>query len=97
MTATTEAAPTARPCTKLDAHEQHAEQRDHDGGAGEEHRPAGGVDGDRDRLAHGVAGVELLAVAGDDQQRVVDADAEADHDAEERGEVGDGQDVAQQA
>ena len=31
VTATTEAAPTARPWTKLDAHEQHAEQRDHHG------------------------------------------------------------------
>ena len=74
---------------EADAHEEHAEQRDDDGGAGEQHRAPGGVDGDGDRLAHGVAGVELLAVAGDDQQRVVDADAEADHDAEERGELGD--------
>ena len=30
-----------------------------------------------------VAVVEVLAVAGDDEQRVVDADAEADHHAEE--------------
>ena len=43
-----------------------------------------------------VPGVQLLAVAGDDEQRVVDADAEADHDAEERREVGDGEDVRQQ-
>ena len=32
--------------------------------------------------------VEVLPVAGDDEQRVVDADAEADHAAEERREVG---------
>jgi hypothetical protein len=43
-----------------------------------------------------VPGVELLAVAGDDQQRVVDADTEADHDPQERGEVGDRQHLAQQ-
>ena len=55
VTATTAAAPTARPWTKADAHQEHAEQRDHDGRAGEQHRAAGGVDGDRDRLAHGVA------------------------------------------
>ena len=79
-----------------DAHEQHAEQRDDDGGAGEQDRPAGGVERDADRLADRVAGVELLAVAGDDQQCVVDADTQADHDAEERGEVGDREDVAEQ-
>src|SRR3712207_7480136 len=39
---------------------------------------------------------QLLAVAGGDQQRVVDPDPQADHDPEERGEVGDGHDVAQQ-
>jgi hypothetical protein len=37
----------------------------------------------------------MLAVAGDDQQRVVDADAQTDHDAQEGGEVGDGQHVAE--
>ena len=35
-------------------------------------------------------------MSGDDEQGVVDADAEADHDAEERREVGDGEDVGQQ-
>ena len=96
VTATTAAAPTARPCTKLDAHEQHAEQRDDDGDPGEQDRPSRGVEGDGDRLAHRVTGVQLLAVAGDDQERVVDADAEPDHDAEEGGEVGDRHHVAQQ-
>ncbi len=79
---------------ELHAHEQQAHQRDDDGGAGEQHRTTRGVDGDADRLAHRVTGVQLLAIAGDDEQRVVDADAEADHDAEERREVGDGKDVA---
>jgi hypothetical protein len=77
------------------AHEEHAEQGDHHGHAGEEHRPPGGVDGDGDRLPHPVAGPQLLAVAGGDEQGVVDAHPQADHDAEEGGEVGDGEDVAQ--
>jgi hypothetical protein len=79
-----------------DTHHQHAEQRDDHGGAGEQHRPPGGVEGDRDRFAHRVPRVELLAVAGDDEQRVVDADAEADHDAQERCEVRDREHLAQQ-
>ena len=33
--------------------------------------------------------VEVLAVAGDDEQRVVDADAEADHRAQDQRELGD--------
>ena len=84
----------AEPADEPDAHEEHAEQRDDDGGAGEHHRPAGGVHRDADRLADVVAGVQLLAVAGDDEQRVVDADAEADHHADERREVGDLHEVA---
>jgi hypothetical protein len=43
-----------------------------------------------------VAGVELLPVAGDDQQGVVDAHAQAGHDPEDGGELGDGQQVAEQ-
>ena len=34
-----------------------------------------------DRLADVVAAVQLLSISGDDQQRVVDADAETDHHA----------------
>ena len=37
--------------------------------------------------AHAV--VQVLAVPGDDEQRVVDADAEADHRAEDQRELGD--------
>ena len=51
---------------------------------------AGGV-GD----AHAL--VEVLAVAGDDEQRVVDADAEADHHAQDQGELGDVQERGQHA
>jgi hypothetical protein len=93
--ATTEAGADGEALDEGDAHEQHAEQRDHHGGAGEQHGPPGGVERDGHRLAHGVAVVELLAVAGDDEQRVVDADAQPDHHAQERGEVGDGHEVAE--
>jgi hypothetical protein len=81
---------------EADAHHQHAEQRDDHGRAREQDGPARRVERDRHRLAHGVPRVQLLAVAGDDQQGVVDADAQADHDAEERGEVGDRDHVAEQ-
>ena len=37
--------------------------------------------GEADRLVHAVAFLELAAVAVDDEQRVVDADREAEHDA----------------
>ena len=40
-------------------------------------------------------GVDPLPVAGDDEQGVVDADTEPDHGAEEGGEVGDLEDVAE--
>ena len=84
----------AEAADEPDAHEEHAEQRDDDRRAGEHDRTAGGVHRDADRLADVVPRVQLLAVAGDDEQRVVDADAEADHDADERREVGDLEDVA---
>ena len=84
------------PLDERDTHQQHPEQGDHDREPCEEHGSSCRVDGDRDRLAHGVPGVELFAMACDDQERVVDPDAEPDHDAEERGEIRYRQDVAQQ-
>ena len=57
-------------------------------------RPAVSIDGDG-RLAGRAAGVDSLPIAGDDEQGVVDADAEPDHDPEEGGEVGDAEDVAE--
>jgi hypothetical protein len=43
-----------------------------------------------------VSGVEAFPVAGDDEEGVVDADAEPDHDPEDGGVVGDGEDVGEQ-
>ena len=87
--ATVTAALTARPCTKPMPMSSMPSSEITTVSAGEQHRAAGGVHGDLDRLPHVVARVELLAVPRDDQQRVVDADAEADHDPDERGELGD--------
>lgn len=75
---------------------QHAEQCDADGRSGEDDRPAGGGDGVCGRLLDRAAPRQALAVPGDDEQRVVDAHAEADEGAEHRGEVGDRHRVAEQ-
>ena len=64
---------------------------------GEEDRQAGGgvgaADGDRDRLA----GREVLTVPGEDEQRVVDADTEAEHHGDDAGDLGDGREAGQDA
>ncbi|MEZ5409532.1 MAG: hypothetical protein R2761_16000 [Acidimicrobiales bacterium] len=77
-------------------HQQHAEQRDHDSHAGEQHGPAGG--GHR-RGGGGLevgAVVDLLPPPGDDEQGVVDAHTEPDHGGQEAGEVGHLGEVAEQ-
>ena len=96
VAATTAAAPTERPWTNLTPMSSRPSSEITTVMPAKSTRAASGVEGDPDRLAHGMTHVELLAVASDDQQRVVDADAEPDHDPEEGREVGDGQDVAQQ-
>ena len=69
--------------------EEQAEDGDDDGGAGEQHGLAGGGDGGAGRVLDAHALVQVLAVPGDDEQRVVDADAEADHHAQDQRELGD--------
>ena len=85
------------PVEEADSEREHAHQRDHDGRAGEDHGPAGCVhrflDGARDVPA---VAVVRLAVAGDDEERVVDPDAQSDHQGELGGEVGHAQDPAHQ-
>ena len=61
------------------AHREQAEHGDDDRRAGEQHGPAGRVDRRDDRLLGVESVVQALAVAGDDEQRVVDADADRDH------------------
>ena len=62
-----------------DPGDDQAEDGDDHDAAGEDDRPAGGGQRATDRVLDGVALGELLAVAGDDEQGVVDPDAEADH------------------
>ena len=77
---------------EVDPEQHHAEQRDHHRRPGEQDGAPGGVDRAQDGLAHVVERrsrrTERLAEAGEDEQRVVDADAEADHRRELGGEVG---------
>ena len=59
-------------------------ESDHHGRAREQDRPAGGCRGTRDRLLHLHAVSELQLVARDDEERVVDPHAQADHRGERR-------------
>ena len=97
VSATARIAPVARPADELDADQVHAGERDDHRAAGEEHGLARG----RDRLHHrrfrSQAVLQALPVARDDEQRVVDADAEADHRRELRRELGHRQHVGEQA
>ena len=88
--------PDRHPGDERDADEQQAQQRDHDGDAGEDHRPPGGVGGGRHRRPRREPVVRSPAEPGDDEQRVVDAHAEADHGADRQREVGHGVQVAEQ-
>ena len=73
---------------RREAGEEQTEDRDHDGRAGEQHGLPGGGVGSPGRVLDAHALVQMLAVAGDDEQRVVDADAEADHHAQDQRELG---------
>ena len=64
--------------------------------AGEQHGPPGRVDRGDHRLLGIEAGLEGLAVAGDDEQRVVDAHADADHGGQDGGEGLERVDVGEQ-
>ena len=70
---------------RLGVDEEEAGERDQHRHAGDDDRQAGGSHRDAERGVGIGASVYLLAVAGDDEQRVVDGDADAQH----RGDVGD--------
>ena len=74
----------AHQAEERDAGHVEREQRDDDRRPGEHDRVAGGAGREGDRLLDRVAVHELAAMAVDDEQRVVDADREAEHDAEHR-------------
>src|SRR5690606_14892811 len=63
----------------VDVGEGQAGQADGDGGGGGEDRRAGAGHRDPHGLVPVLVAVQLLAVAGDEQQRVVGADAEDQH------------------
>jgi hypothetical protein len=68
----------AEPEVALVTGEDHPGHRDHHGEAGDENRPARGRCGGFDRGARALAGRPLLALALEVEERVVDADREAD-------------------
>ena len=67
-----------------DARHVECEQGDQDGRAGEDDRVARGARREADGFVQAVAVHELAAVAMDDEQRIVDAHREPEHDAEHR-------------
>src|SRR5581483_4255456 len=72
-------------------HRQHGQRQEADGhgGAAEDDRAAGGRDRTLDRLLARVPMRALLAPADDDEQRVVDRDAEPDERDQEADDAGD--------
>jgi len=77
--------------------DQKREQRDDDGPAGKHHRCARRGHGASDGFLNALAGVELVAVTEDDEQRVVDADTEPDHRRQRGSDVRDRDGVTEQA
>ena len=75
------------PGEEAEPHEQQAEQRDHHGDSCEDDRTAGSAHRFVDRVEHARPSRERSPVARDDEQRVVDADADADHRGDLTGEV----------
>ncbi|MGX1226610.1 hypothetical protein RKD42_007869 [Streptomyces ambofaciens] len=84
-----------QPHLRQRRHSDHRQtgQRDDDGEPGEDHRRSGRAHGQPRRLRGVVSRGALLAVAGDDQQGVVDADRDPDH----HGQVGGGRGHAEGA
>ena len=81
---------------ELQADERHAEEGQDHRDPGEHDGAPGGMEGSGNGVGRLLAGRREFPVAGDDEQGVVDADTEADHDPHERRRLGDGRDVAQE-
>ena len=71
-----------------DAGHLHTDDGQDHRGTREDHREPGGGVGLAGGLGYGHAGGEVLAVAGQDEERVVDADAEGEHQADDGGDLG---------
>ena len=91
-----EQAAVAEAAQEREGHRDEGEEADRHRHAAEDHRPSGGGHGHDDGLVVGAAPVAFLAPAGDDEQRIVDGDAEADQGDEvldqlaDLGDRGDG-------
>ncbi len=72
------------------------EDRDDHRAAGEDDRLSGRGDGSADRLLDGHSAGEVLAVPGDQEERIVDPHAEADHAADHRSPARDVDQVGDQ-
>jgi hypothetical protein len=77
-----------QPADHVQAEGEQAQDGDDHGGAGEQDGPPGGVDRPHGGLLGRQPGLEAFAVAGDDEQGVVDAHADADHQHGLVGEAG---------
>ncbi len=86
----------SQPVEEAQAEDQQAEQRDADGPAGEQHRAAGRVERAHGRLFRRDGRPSALAIAGDDEERVVDADAQPDEGGQRRGDHGDAHGVREE-
>ena len=82
---------------EAEADHEHAEQREHNRDASEYDRTTRRVERAHRRLERRPTLAGEFAVASDHEKHVVDADAETDHDADERGELGDRDRVREQA
>ena len=88
--------PMATPSRKRRPQRSMPGERDAHRAAREQHRPPGGVEGGDRRLLGIQAAQDALAVPGDDEQGVVDADAQTDQGRQQRRQVGDVHAVTEQ-
>src|SRR6266487_3519558 len=69
------------------AEAEQAEQGEADDGAGEQNRASGGAHGGDQRVLHVLPGEQAATLLGDQEQRVVDADAQVEQDGQAGGEA----------
>ena len=79
--------PDGDPLHELEPHEQQPQEGDHHDGAGEEDRPTGRGQRDHGGCLGATSLVEPLAVAGHDEQGVVDPHTDPDHRGDLRREI----------
>ena len=72
---------------ELDVRQGQTDECDDDRQSGEDHRGPGGADRQSDRVGSRSAVAQFVPEPAHDEQGIVDADGQADHDAENRGDV----------